>query len=86
MASLGRRELADLKARVDARSFARDRYCIELNDRGLGRCPFSEMHNNGDQDPSLQLYNGKIFKCWSQGCFGEKGVDVFGLVIKMDGV
>jgi len=81
----GRHELADLKARVDAATFARDRYSIELNNQGRGRCPLSERHNNGDRDPSLQVHEGSI-KCWSQGCFGEKGVDVFGLVMVIDSV
>lgn len=51
------------------------------------RCPFPDRHNHGDRDKSLRFDRGKgrIF-CASQQCFGENGVDAFGLVQKMDGV
>lgn len=77
--------LTELKTRVDAAAFARSRYGIVLDSHGKGRCPHPERHSNGDANPSFQLHKGN-FKCWSQGCFGEKGVDVFGLVEELDGV
>jgi len=85
MAESGRPELAALKQRVDPAAFARDRYGVEFDANGKARCPHAERHNNGDRNPSFQLHKAR-FKCWSRGCFGEKPVDVFGLVMDMDGV
>jgi hypothetical protein len=82
-AASANRELADLKARVDAAAFARDRYKIVLDDSGRGRCPCPGNHNNGDSDPSLRLDKDR-FTCWSQRCLERD--DVFGLVMKLEGV
>ena len=62
-------------------------YGISFNRSGQGRCPFSERHHNGDANPSLRLdqKKGRI-RCFSQGCFGEGGVDHFGLVMQMENV
>ena len=65
--------------------FARDRYGVEFDSRGWARCPHADRHNNGDQNPSFQLHKA-TYKCWSQQCFGERGVDVFGLVMDMEGL
>lgn len=58
---------------------AHDLYGIEFL-RNAARCPFPANHNNGDRDPSLRYdpKKDRIF-CASQQCFGEKGVDAFGL-------
>ncbi|MBQ43076.1 MAG: hypothetical protein CME15_11490 [Gemmatimonadetes bacterium] len=85
MPDSGRRELAALKERVDPAQFALDRYGIEFDASGKARCPQSDRHNNGDRNPSFHLRKTR-FKCYSQGCFGDKPVDVFGLVMNMDGV
>jgi len=50
-----------------------------LNAKGQGQCLFPQNHNNGDVHPSMAVHDGHV-KCWSQGCFGETGVDVFELV------
>lgn len=78
-------DLHRLKERIDTQAVAREYLGIELNPRGWGRCPYPERHHNGDANPSFQLSRG-IFKCWSQGCFGEQGVDIFGLVADLRGV
>ena len=66
---------------------AREWYDIQFDERGRGRCPFPDNHTHGDANPSLRLDRNKgRIRCFSQGCFNEKGVDVFGLVMKMDGV
>ena len=49
------------------------------------RCLFSANHHNGDCHHSMDTKNGRA-KCWSQGCFGERGVDVFSLVGLMEGL
>ena len=74
----------ELKGRLPScDAVARDLYGIEFR-RNATRCPFPANHRNGDRDPSLR-YDAKkdrIF-CASQECFGEKGVDVIGLVRTM---
>jgi hypothetical protein len=54
-----------------------------VNAKGEARCLFPVRHAHGDARPSMTVKNG-IAKCWSQGCFGEKGVDIFGLVGVME--
>ena len=76
-------EVRSLKGKVDPVIFAQSRYGIEINDKGRGRCPFPENHNNGDANPSLRFYNGR-FSCKSQGCL--ENADVFDLVKKIDRV
>ena len=54
-------------------------YGGSLNARGKGQCLFSENHTHGDRNPSMNCANGRV-RCWSQGCFGDHGADVFELV------
>ena len=42
-------------------------------------CLFPERHKHGDAHHSVTIRNGKA-RCWSQGCFGEKGADIFEIV------
>jgi hypothetical protein len=49
------------------------------------RCLFAERHHHGDAEPSVTVKDGRAF-CWSQGCFGEKGADVFELVRLREGL
>jgi hypothetical protein len=65
---------------------ALDLYGINFQ-RDQGHCPFPDRHNHGDRDKSLRFdrHKDRIF-CASQQCFGESGVDAFGLVQKMDSV
>ena len=42
-------------------------YGVTLNEKGRGRCVFSERHTHGDADPSLSIQDNRA-KCWSQGC------------------
>src|ERR1035438_3896306 len=75
----------ELKRRIpDVAGVAKDLYQIESRN-GVARCPFSENHNHGDQDPSLR-YDKKKHRlfCASQNCFGEKGADAITLVQKME--
>jgi putative DNA primase/helicase len=75
----------ELKSRFDIADYAENHYGIVWNDKGLACCPFPEKHMNGDRDPSCQVSRDfQTVKCWSQGCFGEKGVDIIGLVQKME--
>ena len=75
----------ELKGRLPScDAVARDLYGIEFR-RNAARCPFPENHNNGDHNPSLRYdpKKDRIF-CASQQCFGDKGVDGFGLVKRME--
>jgi hypothetical protein len=47
-------------------------------------CLFPENHNNQDATPSMDLYEDRVF-CRSQGCFGDKGADIFEVVGLMEG-
>lgn len=79
--------VAALKGRFDIADFAKSRYRLETDERGWGHCPFPENHNNGDKNPSLQIdEEHQRVRCWSQGCFGEKGADIIDLVRKMETV
>ena len=76
---------AELKRRIpNVAAVAADLYQIEFRNHAA-RCPFSENHRHGDRDPSLRhdREKNRLF-CASQGCFGEKGVDVLGLVQRID--
>ena len=75
------KKFTDLKRKVDAREFALHRYGIELDAKGWGRCPFTDNHNNGDANPSLQLHEDRL-TCWSQKCLER--ADLFDLVQRMD--
>ena len=57
-------------------------YGASVNANGVGRCLFPERHHRGDRHPSMHVKHDRL-KCWSQGCFGEKGADIFGLVAVM---
>ena len=75
----------ELKGRLPTcDAVAHDLYGIEFL-RNVARCTFPTNHNNGDRDPSLQYdpKKNRIF-CASQQCFGENGVDAFGLVQRME--
>ena len=63
---------------------ARELYNIHFRN-GIAHCPHTNQHTNGDRNPSLRLDKERIF-CASQGCFGDKGSDQFGLVQRMDHV
>ncbi len=79
--------VAALKGRFDIADFAKSQYRLETDERGWGHCPFPENHNNGDKNPSLQIdEEHQRVRCWSQGCFGEKGADIIDLVRKMEAV
>jgi hypothetical protein len=54
-------------------------YGGRLNAKGQGRCLRSEDHPYGDRHPSMRVRRGRV-RCWSQGCFGPKGADIFALV------
>ena len=43
------------------------------------QCLFPEKHNNLDAKPSMELFEDRVF-CRSQGCFGDKGADIFAVV------
>src|SRR5579871_5363741 len=77
--------VAELKRRIpDVAIVARDLYGLDFR-KGAARCPFPENHAHGDRDPSLRhdRKKNRLF-CASQNCLGEKGVDVLGLVERMD--
>ena len=50
-----------------------------VNGNGIGRCLMYVRHHHGDADPSMSTKDGRV-RCWSQGCFGEHGADVFELI------
>ena len=79
----GRQELRSIKEGISIEAFMRQRYGVEFNARGWGKCPFPERHNNGDAHPSLHIHKQRV-TCHSQQCF--KGDDVFGVVMKADEV
>lgn len=60
-------------------------YGSTQDSHGRWRCLFSGNHHNGDCHHSVDTKNG-FAKCWSQGCFGERGVDVFSFVGLMEGL
>ena len=43
------------------------------------QCLSPENHNNNDANPSMDVYKDRVF-CRSQGCFGDKGADIFEVV------
>jgi len=57
--------------------------------RGNGKsrepCLLPRNHNNGDAHPSMTIKDGRV-KCWSQGCFGQHGADIFELVGIIEGI
>ena len=60
-------------------------YCMEFVTHKKAKCLFSESHKNGDTHPSVGYDEGKQrIRCFSQACFGEKGVDIFGFVMQME--
>ena len=76
-----------LKSQIDPEAFVRDRYNLAFDEKGWSRCPSAERHNNGDANPSFRLdRTSGYFRCWSQGCYGDRGVDLIGFVMKMEGV
>ena len=63
-------------------------YGIEVDEKGVGRCPFRDRHKNGDKHPSLK-YDAKSRRlfCNSARCFDfeeRKGVDLFAFVQVME--
>lgn len=46
---------------------------------GRWQCPCSARHTNGDAHHSVTISNGTA-RCWSQGCFADKGADIFAVV------
>ena len=46
---------------------------------GRWRCLCSARHTNGDVHHSVTISNGHA-RCWSQGCFSDKGADIFAVV------
>ncbi len=72
----------EIKARVPIINVLRY-YGGTLNGKGIGRCLFPERHHHGDADPSMSVYEDRLF-CHSQHCFGEKGADIFEFVGMME--
>lgn len=72
---------------MDAKSLKRE-ISVERVFRQLGftethgkwRCPLPHNHTNGDQHPSVDIYQGERAFCRSQNCFGPKGADIFEIV------
>ena len=76
-----------IKSTVDIEAYARDRYGLSFDRKGWTHCPFSENHNNGDATASLHHNRERsLICCFSQGCFGEKGVDIYGFEMTMGSV
>jgi hypothetical protein len=74
----------DIKSRVPIDRIL-GHYGAQLNSAGLGRCLFPERHVHGDVHPSMSIQDGRV-RCWSQGCFGDKGADIFQLVGVKEGL
>jgi hypothetical protein len=72
----------EIKAKVPIEDLVRH-YGGSVDAKGRGRCLFPARHAHGDAHPSLTVRNGLV-TCRSQGCFGDKGVDIFGLVGVME--
>lgn len=68
----------EVKTRVPIEEILRF-YGANLNGTGLGQCLFPERHHHGDAHPSMSVQEGRV-RCWAQGCFGDKGADIFELV------
>ena len=49
------------------------------------QCLFPENHNNHDANPSMDIYEDRVF-CRSQKCFDENGADIFEVVGRMEGI
>jgi hypothetical protein len=77
-------DAADIKRRVPIDTILRH-YGSVQDREGRWRCLFPEQHRNGDAHHSVTAKDGRA-SCWSQGCLGEKGADVFELIGTMEGV
>ncbi len=75
---------AEIKNVVTLESLFRH-YGSEPDGHGRWRCLFRDRHKNGDQNHSV-THRDDYAKCWSQGCFGEKGADAFEVVGLMEGL
>lgn len=59
-------------------------YGRQPNAQGVFQCLFPQNHHNGDIHHSGKVSDGRAF-CNSQGCLdGKNGMDIFGLVGKME--
>ena len=47
------------------------------------QCLFPEKHTHHDTHPSMDKFEDRVF-CRSQGCFSNKGADIFGVVGLME--
>ena len=68
----------DIKARVSGEYFF-THYCSKKDKNGKWRCLVPSKHTNGDAHHSVAPYQRAPF-CRSHGCYGPKGLDIFGIV------
>lgn len=79
-------DLEQLKTRLDIEDIARQ-YGLSFDPKGWSRCYFPDRHTNGDTTPSLYLDRKRQrIRCMAQGCFGDQGQDVIGLVQTIEGL
>lgn len=71
-------EIQAIKAQVSIEKGA-EYYGARIDARGAFSCLLPQNHTHGDQHPSARVHDGRVF-CYSQGCFGEHGADIFELV------
>jgi hypothetical protein len=69
---------ADIKTRYTVESYFRAHGSTQ-DAQGRWRCLCANRHHNGDADHSCTIQEGWV-RCWSQGCFGDKGADIFAVV------
>jgi hypothetical protein len=74
----------EIKAHVSIESIL-THYGAHLNGKGQGSCLFPTQHNHGDAHPSMSVRDGRAY-CWAQGCFGDKGADIFEVVGLKEGL
>lgn len=76
-------DTAELRRLVSIESMLRH-YGSLPDSHNRWRCLFPERHQNGDAKHSVTADDRA--KCWSQLCFGTKGMDVFGVVGLLEGL
>lgn len=78
MTTATKSELDELKRLFTLEEYFR-RHGSTQDATGRWRCPCSARHTNGDAHHSVTISNGTA-RCWSQGCFTDKGADIFAVV------
>jgi hypothetical protein len=73
---------ADIKWQVPIKSILKHYGSVE-DSHGRHRCIRPDRHHNGDIHHSLTVQGDRAF-CWSQGCLGDSGMDIFELVGLME--